>query len=45
MLWWLIGLWLLSPALLPIVWLLGRLAPSGDAAVSPPSAPDPSRTS
>jgi hypothetical protein len=25
MLWWLIGLWLASPALLPIVWLLGSL--------------------
>jgi hypothetical protein len=25
MLWWLVGLWLASPALLPIVWLLGSL--------------------
>ena len=23
MLWWIVGLWLLSPAVLPIVWLLG----------------------
>ena len=30
MLWWLVGLWLLSPVLLPIFWLLGMLAsPSG----------------
>jgi hypothetical protein len=25
MLWWLIGLWLCSPVLLPILWLFGRL--------------------
>jgi len=25
MLWWLVGLWLLSPAILPILWLLGML--------------------
>ena len=25
MLWWLVGLWLASPALLPIFWLLGSL--------------------
>jgi hypothetical protein len=25
MLWWLIGLWLCSPGLLPILWLFGRL--------------------
>ena len=25
MLWWLVGCWLASPALLPIVWLLGSL--------------------
>ena len=24
MLWWLIGLWVCSPVLLPILWLLGR---------------------
>ena len=28
MLWWLIGLWLASPALLAIVWLLGGLKAS-----------------
>jgi hypothetical protein len=28
MLWWLVGLWLLSPALLPIFWLLARRASS-----------------
>jgi hypothetical protein len=25
MLWWLVGLWLLSPALLPVFWLVDRL--------------------
>ena len=25
MLWWLVGLWLSSPALLPIFWLVGSL--------------------
>jgi hypothetical protein len=25
MLWWLIGLWLASPAFVPILWLLGRV--------------------
>ena len=25
MLWWLVGFWLASPVLLPIVWLLGSL--------------------
>jgi hypothetical protein len=25
MLWWLIGLWVCSPILLPVFWLLGRL--------------------
>ena len=29
MLWWIVGLWLLSPAVLPIVWLLGTVASSG----------------
>jgi hypothetical protein len=28
MLWWLISLWLFSPVLLPIFWLLGMFAPS-----------------
>jgi hypothetical protein len=28
MLWWLVGLWLLSPALFPIVWLFGMLTSS-----------------
>ena len=28
MLWWLIGLWICSPVLLPIFWLLGRLGQS-----------------
>jgi hypothetical protein len=25
MLWWLLGFWLISPALIPIFWMLGRL--------------------
>jgi hypothetical protein len=36
--WWLIGLWLASPALVPILWLLGRLHQSltgNDEAASP----------
>jgi hypothetical protein len=40
-LWWLIGLWLCSPALVPIFWLLGLLAPTSrsehqDAQALPP---------
>jgi hypothetical protein len=43
MLWWLVGLWLFSPALVPIVWLLGKLAPASrserqDAQALPPFA-------
>ena len=43
MLWWLVGLWLLSPALVPIFWLLGMLASAGwskrqDAQALPPFA-------
>jgi hypothetical protein len=33
MLWWLIGLWVCSPVLLPILWLLGRWG--GSRASSP----------
>jgi hypothetical protein len=34
MLWWALGLWLLSPALVPIFWLLGLLTrPQG---IGPP---------
>ena len=29
MVWWLVGLWLASPALLPILWLLGKSLPCG----------------
>ena len=41
MLWWLVGLWLLSPALLPIFWLLGMLAPSGGSEFSGPTDKTP----
>jgi hypothetical protein len=37
MLWWLVGLWLLSPALVPIFWLLGVLASSGRSLADPPT--------
>ena len=36
MLWWLVGLWLLSPALLPIFWLLGMLASSAGSELNRP---------
>jgi hypothetical protein len=34
MLWWLVGLWLLSPALLLIFWLLGLLTSSSRSGLS-----------
>ena len=37
MLWWLVGLWLLSPALLPIFRLLGILAASGGSELNGPT--------
>jgi hypothetical protein len=38
MLWWLVGFWLLSPALLLIFWLLGMLtASSGSQQTEPPT--------
>ena len=37
MLWWLVGLWLLSPALVPIFWLLGMLPSSGRSEHSGPT--------
>jgi hypothetical protein len=39
MLWWLVGLWLLSPALLLIFWLLRMLASSSRSELSPPTGP------
>ena len=41
MLWWVVGLWLLSPALLPIFWLLGMLASSGGSELSRPTDKTP----
>jgi hypothetical protein len=41
MLWWLVGLWLLSPALVPLVWLLGVLAPSSRSKLSGPADKTP----
>jgi hypothetical protein len=29
MLWWLVGLWVCSPVLLPVFWLLGKLGRAG----------------
>ena len=37
MLWWLIGLWICSPVLLPIFWLLGRLGQSLASSSEDPS--------
>ena len=41
MLWWLVGLWLLSPALVPIFWLLGMLASSSRSKLSGPTDKTP----
>ena len=41
MLWWLVGLWLLSPALLPIFWLLSMLASSGGPEINGPTDKPP----
>jgi len=41
MLWWLVGLWLLSPALLPIFWLLGMLASSRESELNGPTDKTP----
>ena len=38
MLWWLVGLWLASPALLPIFWLLGSLRRALQEKRRPPTA-------
>jgi hypothetical protein len=35
MLWWVLGLWLLSPVLVPIVWLLGLLMRSQEISHRP----------
>jgi hypothetical protein len=37
MLWWLVGLWFLSPALLLIFWLLGMLTSSSRSELSKPT--------
>jgi len=37
MLWWLVGLWLLSPALFPIFWLFGMLTSSSRSEINEPS--------
>ena len=37
MLWWLVGLWLMSPALVPIFWLLGVLASSSGSELNGPA--------
>jgi hypothetical protein len=34
MLWWLFGLWLCSPVLLPVFWLIGKLGWVGDVSPS-----------
>ena len=41
MLWWLVGLWLFSPALLPIFRLLGILAASGGPELNGPTDKTP----
>jgi hypothetical protein len=41
MLWWLVGLWLASPALVPIVWLFGM---PGRASKEKPETASPHRT-
>ena len=41
MLWWLVGLWLLSPALVPIFWLLSMLASSSGYEINGPTDKPP----
>jgi hypothetical protein len=41
MLWWLIGLWLLSPTILPILWLLGMRAASNRSELNEPTGETP----
>jgi hypothetical protein len=38
MLWWLFGLWLSSPVLLPVFWLIGKLGRAGSLADVAPTA-------
>jgi hypothetical protein len=37
MLWWLVGLWLLSPALVPMFWLFGMLTASSRSELGEPT--------
>ena len=41
MLWWLVGLWLLSPALAPIFWLLSMLSASSRSELNEPTDKTP----